>query len=66
MCGIRFPNLICTRPMKLILCTIFVIIFLNPLSARIFTDFGYIERQSVTQGRMGRDPPRYPPRDPGL
>ena len=22
--------------------------------------------QSVTQGSMGRDPPRYPPRGPGL
>ena len=39
------------------------------LSARIFTDFGLLEvirGQSVTQGSMGRDPPRYPPRGPGL
>ena len=40
----------------------------NPLSARIFTGFGLevIRGQSVTQGSMGRDPPRYPPRGPGL
>ena len=43
-------------------------IIINPLSARIFTDFGLlvIRGQSVTQGSMGRDFPRYPPRDPGL
>ena len=34
----------------------------NPLSASIFTDFGLrLLKGSVTQGSMGRDPPRYPP-----
>ena len=39
-----------------------------PLSARIFTDLGLLELirgQSVTQGSMSCDPPRYPPRGPG-
>ena len=47
--------------MKLKVC-----VFFNSFSARIFTDFGLIRRQSDTQGSMGRDPPRYPPRDPEL
>ena len=41
----------------------------NPLSARIFTVFGhlleFIRGQSVTQGSMGRDAPRYPSQYPG-
>ena len=40
----------------------------NPLSAGIFTVFGLrlLEGMSVTQGSMGRDPPRYPHWGPGL
>ena len=38
----------------------------NPLSAGIFTVFGLIRGQSVTQGSMGCDPPKYPPWGPGL
>ena len=42
-------------------------ILVNPLRARIFTDFGLIIReQSVTQGSMGHGAPRYPPWGPGL
>ena len=38
----------------------------NPLSARIFTVFEqFITGQSVTQRRMGREAPRYPPQYPG-
>ena len=41
---------------------------INPLSAGNFTVFGLqvIRGQSVTQGSMGSDPPRYPPWGPGL
>ena len=38
----------------------------NPLSARIFTVFEqFITGQSVTQRRMDREAPRYPPQYPG-
>ena len=44
--------------------------FINPLSAGIFTVFGLdlevIRGQSVTQGSIGRIPPRYPPWGPEI
>ena len=42
------------------------IFLLFNLSARIFTALGVIREQSVTHGSLGRDPPRYSPRGPGL
>ena len=40
---------------------------INPLSAGIFTFFEQVIRgQSVAQGNMGRNAPRYPPWGPGL